>query len=280
MIEICRRNVIKMGAGGACTLLASACTPIKSRRTLEGIRQSGVIRVGVTTSDPWYYEDPFTEKWSGVCTEIAKMMAGALQVRFAPVETSFANAVAAIQAGQIDIMPILDPTPHRHMAIDFPDAPLFYYAIGALLPDGKTLTNWGEVDHPGIRIGVTLGSSVDAELTRRFKRASIVRFVSNDEAIAAFISRRVDIVSQFHPALIVQAARIKLGHVVLPEPVTPIPTSVGLAKSPDPSLREWIGRFIAQLYQSRTTERIFESYIAAKGVDPHSVPGITKELWR
>ena len=47
-----------------------------------------------------------------------------------------ATAVAAMQANQIDVMFVLDATDERKKAIDFPDAPFFWYAQGVLLKDG------------------------------------------------------------------------------------------------------------------------------------------------
>ncbi|MFK0333961.1 transporter substrate-binding domain-containing protein [Rhizobium sp. NPDC090275] len=247
--------------------------------SLNSVKTLGKLRVGVTAADPWFAKDPMSGQWSGVCVEIGKKMATELGVAFEPVETTWGNSVAGIQANQIDVMFVLDPTEARKKAIDFPEAPLFYYAMGALVKDNTQVKTWEDLNKSGMRIGVTLGTNVDAQLTEKLKKAEIERFANNDEAIAAFAANRVDVVSQFHPALIVQYSRLKMGKVVLPEEVIAIPTSVGLIKSDDPSFRTWVNDYIDKLYSSGETSKIFESYLASKGIDPKTVPGLVKERW-
>lgn len=120
---------------------------------------------------------------------------------------------------------------------------------------------------------------MDRKLTAELPKATIERFASNDESIAAFVSRRVDVFSQFHPALIVQVSRIGTGKVVLPKEVYAVPTSVGLRKAADSSFKDWVNDFIGRSYDDGTTGKIFQEYIASKGIDPKSVPGIVREEW-
>lgn len=247
--------------------------------SLAAVKASGKLRIGAAPADPWFYKDPISEEWAGVGVEIGKLMARDLGVEPVLVETTWPNSVAGIQADQIDLMFVLDPNEARRKAVDFPDTPLFYYAMGALVPEDSTAKVWADFDKPGFKVGVTLGTNVDTVLTEKLKKATFERFASNDEAIAAFVARRVDMVSQFHPALIVQYSRIKIGKVILPEEVYAIPTSVGLMKSDDPSFKTWVNDFITKLYASGQTQEIFETYIASKGIDPKSVPGLVKERW-
>ena len=116
-------------------------------------------------------------------------------------------------------------------------------------------------------------------LTETLPNAKIERFASNDEAVAAFASGRVDAVSQFHPALIVQVSRIGTGSVVLPRPIHAVPTSVGLPNAADSSFKDWVNEFITKTYESGKTTEIFEAYISTKGIDPAAVPGLVKEDW-
>jgi len=45
-------------------------------------------------------------------------------VELETVEVTWGTAVSALQANQIDIMFVLDATPERALAIDFPSQPL------------------------------------------------------------------------------------------------------------------------------------------------------------
>ncbi|SDI54007.1 transporter substrate-binding domain-containing protein [Alloyangia pacifica] len=272
-----RRSILS--AAGTGMLLGLVPNVTLAASSIEDVKERGVLRVGAASADPWYYKDPMSEQWSGVGVEIGKLMAADLGVELEMVETTWGNSVAGIQANQIDVMFVLDPTETRKQAIDFPDTPLFYYAMGALVPEDSTAKSWADFDKSDVRIGVTLGTNVDTVLTEKLKNAKFERFASNDEAIAAFVSGRVDVVSQFHPALVVQVSRIRMGKVILPEEVYAIPTSVGLMKSDDASFKTWVNDFIGKLYESGKTEEIFETYIKSKGIDPASVPGLVKENW-
>ena len=274
---ISRRRMMQTIAATALSL--GVALPAVAQTALETVTQRGTLRVGMAAADPWFYKDPISEKWTGVGVQMGQAMAEELGVTFEPVETTWANSVAAIQAGQIDLMFVLDATDERKKAIDFPDHPLFYYAMGALIQDGMEISDWQDLNVEGTTVGVTLGTTVDRLLTETLPNAKIERFASNDEAVAAFASRRVDAVSQFHPALIVQVSRIGTGSVVLPKPIHAVPTSVGLPKAADSSFKDWVNDFITKSYESGKTTEIFETYIKTKGIDPAKVPGLVKENW-
>lgn len=248
--------------------------------TLDRIRQDKQLRIGVTSAEPWFFKDPMTEKWTGVGVAMGEKLAANLGATLVPVETTWANAVAALQANQIDLMFVLDPTEERKKAIDFPEAPLFYYAMGALVAGDSPAKSWDDIDKAGTRIGVTLGTSLDKNITGMVKNAEINRFSNNDEAIAAFASKRVDVVVQFHPALVVQYSRLKLGKVILPNPVNPVQTSAGLRKETNPAFRDWVSQQFATLYKDRVPDQIFGAYLKSKNIDPTGTPGLVKEAWK
>lgn len=247
--------------------------------TLDQIKSRKQLRIGVTSAEPWFFKDPLSEKWTGVGIAMGEKLAAALGVEMIPVETSWANAIAALQANQIDIMFVLDPTEERRKAIDFPDAPLFYYAMGALVPENATWRSWEDMDKPGVRIGVTLGTSLDKNISAVIKTAAINRFSNNDESVAAFAAKRVDVVVQFHPALIVQYARLKLGKVILPEPASPVATSAGLRKEQNTGFRDWVNAQFLELYKAGVPNQLFGAYLKSKGVDPSRSPGLMAESW-
>ena len=114
--------------------------------TWQQIKQRGELRIGVTPGEPWYFKDPATGEWSGIGYRMGQQIAKDLGVKLAPVETTWGNAVAAIQANQIDVMFVLDATDERKKAIDFPDAPFFWYAQGVLLRDGLQAGTWADLD--------------------------------------------------------------------------------------------------------------------------------------
>ncbi|MBT0782381.1 MULTISPECIES: transporter substrate-binding domain-containing protein [Paracoccus] len=272
-----RRMFLIAGAAASCLPYARAFAA--DNDTLSQVKASGKLRIGVTSAEPWFFKDPMTEKWTGVGIAMGERMAQELGVEMVPVETSWANAVAGLQANQFDIMFVLDPTEERRNAVDFPDQPLFYYAMGALVPEDSAVASWADLDTPETKLGVTLGTSLDRNVTEMMKSAAINRFSSNDEAIAAFAAGRVDAVVQFHPALVVQYSRLKMGKVVLPTPVDPVATSAGMRKASDDSFRTWVGETFAKFYEEGVPDQIFSAYLESKNIDPTGIPGLVKESW-
>ncbi|MBT9386056.1 transporter substrate-binding domain-containing protein [Pseudooceanicola sp. CBS1P-1] len=272
-----RRSVLLAGvAAGVFSALPAFAA---DSGTLAEVKKSGKLRIGVASAEPWFFKDPMSEKWTGVGVAMGERMAKELGVEMVPVETSWANAVAGLQANQFDIMFVLDPTEERKKAIDFPENPLFYYAMGALVSDKSTAATWADLDTAETRIGVTLGTSLDRNVTETMKAAQINRFSSNDEAIAAFASGRVDAVVQFHPALVVQYSRLKLGKVLLPIPVNPVATSAGMRKETPPEFRDWVNEIFGKLYAEGVPNDLFEAYLKSKNIDPTGIPGLEKEAW-
>lgn len=278
-MTIQRRQFLTLTAAAAGLSLASPALAQGAATTLDRVKQSKRLRIGVTSAEPWFFKDPMSGTWSGVGVSIGQQLATDLGVEMVPVETTWANCVAALQADQIDVMFVLDPTEERRKAIDFPQAPLFYYALGALVKQDAAIRTWADLDKVGLRVGVTLGTSVDRTVTETLKAASISRFSNNDEAIAAFAARRVDVVAQFHPALVVQYARLRLGKVVLPEPVTAVATSAGLRKEDNPAFRDWMSQKFAEYYQAGKPQAFFADYLKTKGIDASTVPGLVRERW-
>ncbi|MCW0001486.1 transporter substrate-binding domain-containing protein [Pararhizobium sp. YC-54] len=283
MLEEIRRRIrrVVLVAVSALTAVGSVgiMPSLAQETTMQRVQTTKQLRVGVASGEPWYFKDISTGEWKGIGIELARRLSEKMGVAAIPVETTWGNSVAGLQAGQIDIMFLLDPTEERKKAIDFLNGPIFYYALGALVKSGIDASTWEALDKPEIRVGVTLGASPDKAVTALLKHAQINRFASNDEAIAAFAARRVDVVVQFHPALVAQFTKLKIGTVALPKPVSAIETSAGIRKEPDSSFRDQVSTIIADFYQARLPNQLFSEYLKSKGADPRSVPGLVKEDW-
>ncbi|MGR3418053.1 transporter substrate-binding domain-containing protein [Paracoccus sp. (in: a-proteobacteria)] len=272
-----KRRLLILAATVALTLAPMARA--QDSGTMAQVKESGELRIGVASAEPWFYKDPMSEQWTGVGVAMGRRMADKLGVTMIPVETSWANAVAGLQANQFDIMFVLDPTEERKKALAFPANPLFYYAMGALVREDSAAKTWVELDTPETRIGVTLGTSLDRNVTEMMTKARINRFSSNDEAIAAFAAGRVDAVVQFHPALVVQYSRLKMGKVLLPEPVNPVATSAGMRQEDSSDFLDWVNATVADLYAASVPDELFRAYLASKDIDPEGIPGLVKEDW-
>lgn len=246
-------------------------------QTLQKVKQSGELRIGVASGDPWYYRDPVSGQWSGVGVLVGEQIAKHLGVKMVPVETTWGNSVAGLQSGQIDVMFVLDATEERKRAIDFPEAPLLWYAQGVLAKDGLVAKNWEDLNKPTVRMGVALGTATDRDLTKRLPNAKIERFTNTDETVAAFNAGRVDAIGFYHSVLSIAYSKIKKGSVQVPQPVVAIPTSAGIRREQDTAFRDMLNDQFKKMYASGQTQTLYGQYLKTKGLDPEKLPGVTKE---
>ena len=259
--------------------IAGGAQPAQAQSTWDAIQDRGSLRVGATQAPPWYYLDPATGEWSGLGIAVGSAMAEVLDVDLDVVEVTWGTAVAALQADQIDIMFVLDATPARAMAIDFPAQPLLYYALAVLVDDELEVDEWSDLNNADISIAVTQGTTMDSYVSRYLDQANILRFPSNGEAVAAFQSRRVNAVSLFHPPLIAMRQQIGRGQIVLPAPIRESASSAGVRREDDTTWRDWVNTAIAYYYTTGQTQAWYEEFLTEFGVDPASVPAIRREQW-
>ena len=276
-----KRAFVSVIVGTALSVMAAGTTMAQQpTSTWQQIKQRGELRIGVTPGEPWYFKDPATGQWSGIGYRMGQQVAKDLGVKLVPVETTWGNAVAAIQANQIDVMFVLDGTEERKKAVDFPDAPFFWYAEGVLVRDGLQAKTWADLDRENMKIAVTLGTAPDRDLTNRLTKAKIERFQNMDEAIAAFYSGRVDGAAFYHPALVMQQARVKKGQVVIPQPVVALATSAGIRREDDKTFRDFLDKEFDKYYKSGETQKFYEEFLAFRNIDPKKAPPIIKEQWK
>jgi len=266
-------------AAFAFGIAVAASGAAQSQSTMQQIKQKGELRIGVTPGEPWFFKDPGSGAWSGIGYAMGQQVAKDLGVKLVPVETTWGNSIAAIQANQIDVMFVLDATDERKKAVDFPDQPFFWYAQGVLLKDGMNVKSWADLDREDVKIAVTLGTAPDRELTKRLPKAKIERFQNMDEAIAAFYSGRVDGASFYHPALVMQQARVKKGRIVIPEPVVALATSAGIRREDDKQFRDFLGQEFDKYYKGGQTQAFYEEFLKSRNIDPTKAPPILKEKW-
>jgi len=264
-VEISRRTAVAFAAA----LCAPSAWAQSSDSTLSQIKQRGSLRVGVTQAPPWFSKDPKTGEWTtGVGVSLGKAMASALNVKFEPVEVSWGTAIAALQGNKIDVMYMMDATPERQQAVDFPKAPLLFYSLAVLARDDLPVKAWADLNQPSVRIAVPQASSMDKFLTENVAKAQISRFPDNAAAIAAWQSGRV------------LAARQKLGtgKIVVPTPAQSQASSAAVRKESDHAWVDWVDGQLAKYYSSGQTQKWYEEFLTGFGLDPKASPPVMKEM--
>lgn len=264
-------------------LAAVACAPMAWSQTAGGtlaqIKQRGALRVGVTQAPPWFTKDPKSGEWAGgVGVSLGKAMAADLGVKFEPVEVTWGTAIAALQGNKIDMMSMMDATPERAEAVDFPKTPLLYYSLAVLARDDLPVKAWADLNQPSVRIAVPQASSMDKFLSENVAKASISRFPGNAEAIAAFQAGRADAVCLFHPPLLAARQKLGAGKIIVPTPAQSQASSVAVRKDADKSFVEWVDKEVAKFYTSGQTQKWYEEFLVGFGLDPKASPPVMKEM--
>lgn len=273
-----RRRHLLQALAGTPVLFALPSAFAQAGGTLAEAKKRGTLRVGVTQAPPWYSKDPKSGEWSsGVGVSMGKAMAAALGVKFDPVEVTWGTAIAALQGNRIDLMFMMDATPERAQAVDFPATPLLYYSLAVLARDDLPAKTWADLNKPEVKISVPQASSMDKFLTENVGKANIQRFPGNAEAIAAFQSGRVDAVCLFHPPLLAARQKLGAGKLVVPSPAFSQASSVALRKDDKPFV-EWVDKEIGQFYKSGQTQKWYEEFLTAFGLDPKAAPPVMKEM--
>ena len=274
-MTITRRSTLAGIAGAGLIGLPFAA---RAEGTLEATKKRGTFRVGVTQAPPWFSKDPKTGQWStGLGIFMGKAMADKLGVKMETVEVSWGNSIAALQADKIDIMFMIDATPERKQAVDFPETPLLWYALAALTRDDLGVKAWDDLNKPGVKIAVPQASSMDRFVSEHAAKADIQRFPDNAAAIAAFQSGRVDAVVLFHPPLLAARQKLGKGKIVVPTPAQWQASSTALRKD-DREFVAWVDSQIGAYYKSGQTQKWYDQALADFGLDPKLAPPVTKEL--
>lgn len=274
-----RRNIISGAGAGALALVLPSIVQAQSGNTLEQIKQRGSFRIGVTQAPPWFSKDPKTGEWSsGFGISMGKSMAAALGVKMETVEVTWGTAIAALQANKIDIMYMLDATPERAQAVDFPQSPLLYYSLAVLARDDLPVTQWSDLDKPAVRIAVPQASSMDKFVSENTPKATIQRFPGNAEAIAAFQAGRADAVCLFHPPLLVARKTLGSGKIVVPKPAKFQASSAALRKEDNKAFRDFVDNAFATHYKNGDTQKWYEEFLVGFGLDPKASPAVMKEM--
>jgi polar amino acid transport system substrate-binding protein len=191
---------------------------------------------------------------------------------------TWGTAIAALQGNKIDMMSMMDATPERAQAVDFPKTPLLFYSLAVLARDDLPVQAWADLDKPAVRIAVPQASSMDKFLTEHVTKAQVSRFPDNAAAIAAFQAGRVDAVCLFHPPLLAARQRLGAGKIVVPTPAQSQASSVAVRKEADKSWVEHVDKEIGKFYANGQTQKWYEEFLVGFGLDPKASPPVMKEM--
>jgi polar amino acid transport system substrate-binding protein len=159
--------VLVLTAGCASPLIG----PTAEER--QALAPAGKLRVGVYLGSPTSWVKGAAGEDRGLSVEIGKELAKRLDVPYEQVE--FARAAAALdalKAGQVDFT-ITNATPARARDMNFTQ-PLLALELGYIAIPGSRVALIADVDRPGVRVGVSEGSTSQTTLARELTSATVV----------------------------------------------------------------------------------------------------------
>jgi polar amino acid transport system substrate-binding protein len=159
----------------------------------EMLAPTGVLRTALYTGTPTsILPDPTSSGPRGVGYDLGQELARRLGVAYAPVVFSKnADVLAAIKDGTADIAFTNVSSASRANGMDF-GSPFMDVELGYLVPKGSALVTVADVDAAGHRVGVTSGSSSEAPLTRKFKKADVISVANFDAGIEMMTAGKLD----------------------------------------------------------------------------------------
>jgi polar amino acid transport system substrate-binding protein len=166
--------------------------PVADAQTRAALAPTGSLRVGVYPGGPTsLVRNATTGEEAGLARDLGFTLGEQLGL---PVElvrfSRAADIVEALGDGQVDFT-VTNASEARARIVDF-TAPIVALELGYLVPAGSPIASVAEVDRPGMRIGVTQGSTSQGTLGRQFQNASIVPAASMEAAKDMLRQRAID----------------------------------------------------------------------------------------
>jgi polar amino acid transport system substrate-binding protein len=186
----------------ACVaILAVGALSADAGNEKELLAPTGHLRVGVYPGSPTsMVVDPATKQTHGIAHDLGQEFANRLEV---PVEyvtfQRVADIVTAVKNSEIDFT-VTNATAARANDVSF-SPPLIAIELGYLVPASSPILKADDIDRPGLRIGVTKGSTSERTLPAKFKNATIVAAESVKLAIGMLNRSEIDLYATNKPTL-------------------------------------------------------------------------------
>lgn len=185
---------------------AAALSPAAAQQTnshLYEVTKAGKLRV---CQYPLYYSisfrNPATGEIEGIDADLAKELAKELGTELEIVESSFGTFIADLQANKCDIgMFGIGATLKRAQAVDFTQPYLVSGLYAVTRKEGKVQT-WSDIDQPGRRVAVTLGSYIEPFMRNYLKQAELIVVAPPATREAELVANRVDVIMTDFPTAV------------------------------------------------------------------------------
>jgi ABC-type amino acid transport substrate-binding protein len=187
----------------AAGVLATPAVSQQLQSRLFEVTKSKTLRV---CQFPLYYSisfrDPKSGEIVGIDADLAKELAKELDAKLEIVESGFGTFIADLQANKCEIgMFGVGASLKRAQAVEFSKPYLVTNIYGVTRKD-SSVKSWADVDKPGVKAAVSLGSFIEPFMKSYLKNAEVVAVAPPNTREAELVARRVDIIMTDYPTAI------------------------------------------------------------------------------
>lgn len=232
-------------------------------RTIEEIRRSGEIRIGVNPNFPPMSSYGDDNQLNGFDVDVARALAAKLGVRLTLVPTEAAQRVPFLVSGRIDAsMGALTINPERQALIDF-TIPLHSEAMGVITTDRVKARRWEDLNRADITLVNMRGNQSVEVLREKLPLPQRLLVDGNADTIRAIAQGRAD--------ALVENTDFFLGFTrnypgvawrVLPDPIFAAWCGIGVAKG-NAGLQAAIDALLLQFHRDGTVARLWRKHYGA-----------------
>lgn len=185
----------------AAAVAASTSAGALAQDAREILAPKGRLRVGVYLGSPLsMVKDSGTGEIHGLSLDLGKEPAKRLDVAFERINyPRIADVLAGMKAGDVDFT-VSNATPARAADVAFSQT-LLSLELGYLVPAASPIATIAEVNRPGIRVGVTQGSTSQGAIPSLLPNATVVAAQNFKRAIEMLERRELDIFATNKPTL-------------------------------------------------------------------------------
>jgi polar amino acid transport system substrate-binding protein len=193
-MNLIRRALLVATFAASIASMLDGCStqPTISSSDRASLAPTGSLRVGVYSGSPSsIVVDQATGDARGVGYDLGRALAQRLGVPFKPVV--FSNnglALAAVKNGDVDVV-FTNASPARARDMNF-TPPFMDVEKSFLVVAGSPLTLLDDMKRPGLRVGVSDGSSTASELIIEYPTATLVATPTLKAAIAMLADGKLD----------------------------------------------------------------------------------------
>jgi len=236
---------------------------LAKKSTLEKILKNGELRVGFEAAYMPFELTDKNGKFVGFDIDVAKEMAKAMGVKFAPVNTAWDGIIPSLMTDKFDIIISgMTITQERNLQINFADP---YIIVGQTILVNKkhkdTIKSYKDLNDPKYVVTSKLGTTGEQAVKRKIPKATYKSFEAEHEAALEVVNGTADAFVYDLPYCVVFMAQQGGGKLVfLDQAFTFEPLAWAINKG-DPDFLNWLNNFLRQIKNDGRYERIYNKWI-------------------